>query len=413
VHIWTLEYEQVLKIIRKKYLRNKHAMTLFVMLSLMAHLAALYGLMLSGPLMLGLPVSPLSAIIVTLKGVDPAPPKQTGASENVVKASDQRQSFRLTAPPNSGYGTAESVEQAAFATENVPVQQSTRPGPLSYGEQKPLESAGPEKGLTNKPAAGTVPVTIDYEKFKGPVRKTGEFLATKKEKLTYRISLLKVPVGNAVMEASNKDGELQITVKITSNAVFSTIYPVDDLVETRMITGNYLLTRVRQSEGSYRGDFGFTLMLREHQAFWVDRLTNRYDYQPLPVDDVMDAVSGFYFLRNRDLKVGKEEQLNLFDSNEYSPTTIEVLRRERIGLPGGREVDTLVLHPLFKTAGFFRRTGDVMIWLTDDKFRVPVRMETSITLGKVTAELVSAESEQEDNLQEKQLPGKSSDKSGQ
>jgi hypothetical protein len=173
-----------------------------------------------------------------------------------------------------------------------------------------------------------------------------------------------------------------------------------------MIKGNYLLTRVRQSEGSYRGDFGFTLMLREHQAFWVDRLTKRCNYQPLPVDDVMDAVSGFYFLRNRDLEVGKEEQLHLFDSNEYSLTTVEVLRREPIGLPGGREVDTLVVHPQFKTEGFFRRTGDIMLWLTDDEFRVPVRLETFITLGKVTAELVSAESEQEENVREKELPGR-------
>ena len=198
------------------------------------------------------------------------------------------------------------------------------------------------------------------------------------------------------MEASNKDGELRITTRITSNAVFSAIYPVDDLIETRMIKGNYLLTRVRQSEGSYRGDFGFTLMLREHQAFWVDRLTNRDNYQPLPVDDVMDAVSGFYFLRNRDLEVGKSELLHLFDSNEYSPTsggsaapgTYRPARRQGGEHPGSST------HSL-KPRRFFRRTGDIMIWLSDDKFRVPVRVETFITLGKVTAELVSAESEQE------------------
>ena len=117
---------------------------------------------------------------------------------------------------------------------------------------------------------------------RAPCETQEEFLATKKEKLTYRISLLKIPVGTAVMEATNNNGELRITIRITSNAVFSTVYPVDDLVETRMIKGNYLLTRVRQSEGNYRGDFGFTLMLREHKAFWVDRLANRYDYQPLP-----------------------------------------------------------------------------------------------------------------------------------
>jgi hypothetical protein len=116
---------------------------------------------------------------------------------------------------------------------------------------------------------------------------------------------------------------------------------------------------------------------------------------PFTSGDVMDLLSGFYFLRSLDLEVGKEVLLHLFDSNEYSSTNVEVLRRERIELPGSREVDTLALHPLFKTAGFIRRTGDIMIWLTDDRFRVPVRMESFIAMGKVTAELISAESEQD------------------
>jgi hypothetical protein len=403
---------------QNKYLRKKYSMTLFVIVSLMTHLAVLYALVLSGPLTLSLPLHPLPAVMVTLKDVDAAPPKQAKASGTVANVPDRQPPDRLNVPQKIYNNPTESVVPSTLQTESAPAQ-GTAETALTKDEKTLQEdsgknqySDGPKKGPTESPADGHVPVTLDYKKFKGPVRKAGEFLAARKETLTYRISVLKVPVGTAVMEASNKDGELKITIKITSNAFFSTIYPVDDLVETRMIKGNYLLTRVRQSEGSYRGDFGFTLMLREHQAFWVDRLTNRFNYQPLPVDDVMDAVSGFYFLRNQDLKVGKEVQLNLFDSNEYSPTTVEVLRRERIGLPGGRELDTLVLHPLFKTAGFFRRTGDVMIWLSDDKFRVPARMETFITLGKVTAELVSAESEQEENGTGVKLPGNSADKSG-
>ncbi len=197
------------------------------------------------------------------------------------------------------------------------------------------------------------------------------------------------------MEATNENGGFRTTLRIASNDVISSIYPVDDLVETRMINGNYLLTKIRQKEGNFRADFGFTLMLREHKAFWVDRLTGRYNYQPIPDNDVLDVVSAFYFLRMRDLEVGKDILLNLYDSNEYAPTTVQVLRREKISLPGAREVDTLVLHPLLKTAGVFRHTGDITIWLTDDRFRVPVRIQTSIALGEITVELVAAESTQE------------------
>jgi hypothetical protein len=400
------------------YPSKKYSIAVFIVLSILAHLFIMYILVLTGPLSFSAPVQPFSAVFVTLKSAVATPSIKAGKAGQTSTTPDQK-----TPHLNEKGGKSEksapvvgSPKNFTETQEHALVHEPGSPPPLTPGEQNPSatsreiqEISGPDDGYRKNYPGNHIPLAIDYERYKGPVRDTGEFLATKKEKLTYRISLLKIPVGTAVMEATNINGELRITIKITSNAVFSTVYPVDDLIETRMIKGNYLLTRVRQSEGNYRGDFGFTLMLREHKAFWVDRLANRYDYQPLPVDDVMDAVSGFYFLRNRNLEVGNSVELHLFDSNEYSPTTVEVLRRERIGLPGGNEVDALVLHPLFKTAGFFRRTGDIMIWLTDDQFRVPVRLETFISLGKVTAELIAAESEQEENVTEKNVPGSSPD----
>jgi hypothetical protein len=281
---------------------------------------------------------------------------------------------------------------ASHSSQSVPQREH---GDIAH-EQKVSDHTDiiPEPAGVVKRDSSSGPFLVDYSAHKGSVHNALDFLVTGREKLTYRISLLKIPVGTALIEAINKDGELRITTRILSNSVLSTIYPVDDQVETRMIKGNYLLTRVRQKEGNYRGDFGFTLMLREHKAFWVDRIRNRYDYQPLPDEKAMDVVSGFYYLRNLQMEVGKEISLPIFDSEEYALTQVEVERRERISLPGGDEVDTLVIHHLFKTAGFFRRTGDIRIWLTDDRFRVPVRLETFITLGKVTAEIVSAESEQ-------------------
>jgi hypothetical protein len=43
------------------------------------------------------------------------------------------------------------------------------------------------------------------------------------------------------------------------------------------------------------------------------------------------------------------------------------------------------------TIGIFRRASDILIWVTDDENHVPVRVETSITLGKITAELTNSE----------------------
>jgi len=229
-----------------------------------------------------------------------------------------------------------------------------------------------------------------------PLRSTGEFIGSDYEKLVYRVSLLGVPVGSAELEAKNVKGEVWITLRVKSDLALSTIYPVDDLIETRHIHGNYILTRIRQQEGFFRGDRGFTLFLRDKNVFWIDRLTNRSVKEPLPNSEVVDILSGLYFLRNRELKIGSKELLHIYDSDTYSEVPVEVIRRENVLLPAFRSVDALLIQPQLKTEGIFKRNGDIFIWLSDDQYKVPVKIVTSIALGRITAELVSAETKSTD-----------------
>ncbi len=224
-----------------------------------------------------------------------------------------------------------------------------------------------------------------------PLRTAGEFLSSDSEKINYRISLLGMPVGSAELEAKKENNEVKISLRVCSNSVIASIYPVDDLIETRHIGGNYILSKIRQQEGTFKSDRGFTIFLRDKNVFWIDRLTNRSVREPIPNSDLVDLLSGFYYLRNRPLKVGITETLQVYDSDRYTELPVEILRREKIIMPGFRAADTLVIQPKLKTEGIFRRTGDVLIWVTDDQYRVPVRFVTSIALGQVTAELVSSD----------------------
>lgn len=230
-------------------------------------------------------------------------------------------------------------------------------------------------------------------------------MGTSHEKLVYRISLLGLPVGSAELEASSENEGIRITLRVKSDAVLSSIYPVDDLIETRHINGNFILTRIRQQEGAFRGDRGFTIFLRDKSVFWIDRLTNRSLKESLPNSEVIDILSGLYFLRNRPLSVGLTETLHIYDSDKYTAVPVDIIRREKILLPGFRQIGTLVVHPKLETEGIFKRTGDVVIWLSDDEFRVPVKFITTIALGQVTAELVSAESQRSEGPgTQKQFP---------
>jgi len=217
-------------------------------------------------------------------------------------------------------------------------------------------------------------------------------MAVQHEKLTYQISMHGIPIGSAELEAKCEQGVTTITLRVRSNAAISSVFPVDDVVETRHIDGRFIITKIRQQEGAFRSDEAFTINLGKKRVSWDDFIQHRTQRMSVPTDEVLDTLSGIYYLRNRQLQVGRTEILHIYDSETYAEVPVEILRREEMRLPNLVQVATLVVRPLQKTAGIFRRTGAVLIWMTDDDHKVPVKIVTSIALGQVTAELVSAES---------------------
>jgi hypothetical protein len=152
------------------------------------------------------------------------------------------------------------------------------------------------------------------------------------------------------------------------------------------------MTKIIQQEGNFRSDQGFTINLGKKKVTWSDNIGGRSQTTTVPTDEVIDTLSGIYLLRSRQLQIGNDETLHIFDSEVYADVPVEILRRETVRLLNFTNIETLVVRPLQKTAGLFRRTGDILIWMTDDANKVPVKIVTSVALGTVTVELLSAES---------------------
>ena len=380
-------------------------------LSVVVHLVFVAPLEVFKTFQLGAPVLQSQPIMVDLQEVRVAPSAQFSplaaaaafSPDSAPEVAGEEATLPAEEPASQTPGTATAAAPVAAASVAAP-EPAAVPTPAPVPTPNPVatqviipavlersagSAASRSKGQTVQVAAGqanpALPPALP------PLRTPDEFLTSDWEKLCYRISMWGIPVGSAELEAKQEKGEVRITMHIRSNASVSELYPVDDSVETRHIGGNFIITRIRQREGSFQGDRGFTLFLRDKSVFWIDLLKNLSFREPLPNNGVVDILSGLYYFRNQPLEVGQTVVLQLFDSNRYAPTTVAVLRKEHLKLPGLREADTLLVHPQLKTDGLFRRTGDILIWLTDDRKRVPVKVETRISLGKVTAELVSAE----------------------
>jgi hypothetical protein len=103
--------------------------------------------------------------------------------------------------------------------------------------------------------------------------------------------------------------------------------------------------------------------------------------------DPLDDAAFFYFVRVTPLEVGKKYSYQRYFRKEKNPVTIEVVKREKMELPDGREVNCLVLHPVIDTKGMFSKRSDTRLWLTEDARRLPVQIRSKFPFGTITLRL--------------------------
>ena len=48
-----------------------------------------------------------------------------------------------------------------------------------------------------------------------------------------------------------------------------------------------------------------------------------------------------------------------------------------------------IIEPIIVKGGLFRNTGKIVVWITDDSLKVPVKVQTQVTIGSVVAELAN------------------------
>ncbi len=166
-----------------------------------------------------------------------------------------------------------------------------------------------------------------------------------------------------------------------TNSFFSSIFPVNDTVETIMdavgLASWHFEKRLR--EGNYRSD----------RIYTFDQINARTVYKGDTIDIprfVQDVLSSFYYVRTQDLKVGSSVFVESFTRGEVKPLEIKVIRRETIKVPAG-EFDCLVVEPLLQAAGVFRHEGRLTVWLTDDRLKMPVQMKSKVLVGAINAKL--------------------------
>ena len=385
-------------------------LTVCLALSILVHILPTLVLRMTGTFDFGVPVNSPAAVMVDLADPGAGAASAARTEQPVRNAPASAGKFVVAQNPlllPEPAGSSSPASPGPQATRGPAEARRAKPAPAQNDETEatpPRSGVTPPRTETAPPDAETAPPDAETAPPDAetappvaagadlPRLRTGDFLAAQQEKLSYLISMHGIPIGSAELEAKNEQGVTTITLRVKSNAATSSIFPVDDLVETRHIDGKFIMTRIRQQEGAFRSDVMITINRGKRRVSLVDFARNRNQKLSVPSDGVLDTLSGIYFLRNRPLQVGRTETLHIYDSETYAEVPVEILRREELRLPNLAKVATLVVRPQQISSGIFRSTGAVLIWLTDDDHKVPVKIVTTVALGQITAELVAAES---------------------
>lgn len=209
------------------------------------------------------------------------------------------------------------------------------------------------------------------------------------ERLVFDVSYGPITAGEAIMaipryEMIRGRNTYRVEFSVNSLPSFDWIYTVRDRYLTFIDVEAIAPLRFEQhiSEGTYKYDFVADFDPPTRLAH-----TTQGSY-PIP-EYVYDILSAFYYARILDysaMKVGDFVLLNNFHKDKAYDLRVKFLGRQELEVEAGT-FNTLVVEPLIMEGGLFKAEGRIVIWLTDDERKMPIRVNTKVVIGSIDVEL--------------------------
>jgi hypothetical protein len=176
----------------------------------------------------------------------------------------------------------------------------------------------------------------------------------------------------------------------TENGIFSNVYPIEDRHVTKV-------------SGAERLPFHYEVWQKEGYSYEAHRIT-LYDQEDKriyyyvndnPVEEfdlsgtTQNEFSSFFASRVMGFKPGDSFIVPTFADEKRIEVVVRAKKIDTLKKTVLGTVDAVVVEPIMTFSGLYDKRGDTVIWYTDDQCRVPVKINSKILIGSLTAKLVS------------------------
>lgn len=199
--------------------------------------------------------------------------------------------------------------------------------------------------------------------------------------------------GTAVLELKeeklNEKEVIHATGKGWTSGMISWFFKLNDTYESYFSASDvkpYLFKR-DIDEGGHKKRRDVTFDHDKNTAFVYDYLQKKDT--TISVTGPQDMISTFYFLRNYDtknMKAGEEISVDMFFDFETYSFKLQFLGYETLRTKFGK-VRTQKFRPIVQAGRVFKAKESVIVWITADENKIPIRMKASLAVGSLRAEL--------------------------
>lgn len=364
-----------------------------------------------------------SSAVQTTAGTKPAAPVQTGATHAQAAAPENRTERSIpsrTAKPEaqdlSGYKVVLSSRPMDSAAKNAATGHTPQPAAAhAASEEGDSRPDNVESALTSARQAAAAPVfppdskVFDEEDLidvKGRLLSPYSYLAPDPsakggapwdgEQLKYGVYYSFIKAGTAYIKNRglvNIDGRPAYLIQTTafSATVIDAFFKVRDINQSWIDAQSYYSRGYTQSvrEGGYKRDEWVTFDPANRKFF--GQIQKKEGPRPIKgrlETDVADMLSSLYYVRAQKLVPGTSIVFDIVNREKQYPLIVNVLNKETVKTPAGK-FNCILVEPQIRGEGIFVSKGkSLKVWLTDDEYKMPVKMKTEVFIGSVSAELL-------------------------
>jgi hypothetical protein len=219
------------------------------------------------------------------------------------------------------------------------------------------------------------------------------------EKLTFAVSYGSIKAAEATLEVNDllymhKTPCYRITSNAKTYSFFDNFFKVRDSIESIWDKEKQVSIQFTKNlnEGKYRQYRVTNYNPETKKAIyrrWQFKDNNFKDKEIPILDNTQDIFAAFYYTRLQNLTIGKDIYIKCCTEGKNYTTRVVVHRIEKINTIFGQK-ECLVIEPKLAGEAIFKQTGQILIWVTNDDYKVPVQMESKVSYGKFRAKLIDA-----------------------